>query len=88
MRLHRTAFALDRASTNCVLYAIIQATIYDPNLIFFSAQTFGRFCSCANYEKAFIEMFFVEEVTSRVERLFFKFEIRYVSFSSDFEYDV
>lgn len=23
MRLHRTAFALDRASTNCFLYAII-----------------------------------------------------------------
>ena len=42
----------DRCATT-FSYAIISATVYDPNLNFSIARLFGRFSSCANCERAF-----------------------------------
>ena len=45
-----------RSCDRCVTtfsYAIISATVYDPNLNFSIARLFGRFWSCANCERAF-----------------------------------
>ena len=41
----------DRCATT-FSYAIISATVYDPNLIFSIARLFGRIWSCANCERA------------------------------------
>ena len=41
----------DRCATT-FSYAIISATVYDPNLNFSIARLFGRFWSCANCERA------------------------------------
>ena len=41
----------DRCATTSS-YAIISATVYDPNLNFSIARLFGRFWSCANCERA------------------------------------
>ena len=43
----------DRCATT-FSYAIISATVYDPNLNFSIARLFGRFWSCANCERAFM----------------------------------
>ena len=42
----------DRCATT-FSFAIISATVYDPNLNFSIARLFGRFWSCANCERAF-----------------------------------
>lgn len=73
MRLYRTTIALDRANLVKILffiYAIISATVYDPNLNLSVSRTFCHFCSCANCELAF-EIIFSREFHSNIKNIVF-----------------